>query len=156
MKFRMMLSALLLAAGIVCVSGCKGGKKTAAKAGEPTTPTEVAGAFFTAVVEGREADAAKLCTGKNVEKDVKEAVSAIADLQKKAKDDPKGKAAIEFNALKNAKFADEEIKGGKATVNMVLTIEIDGEKHVNKVSIILKQVEGKWKLDADAMDAKKK
>ena len=152
MKFRMMLSALLLAAGLVCVSGCKGGKKVAAKAGEPTTPTEVAGAFFKAVVEGREADAVKLCTGKNVEKDVKEAVS---DLQKKAQADPKSKAAIEFNALKNAKFADEEIKGGKATVNMVVTIEIDGEKNVNKVSFILKQVEGKWKLDADAMDAKK-
>ena len=156
MKFRMLLSALLLAACVVCVPGCR---RAAKKAAEKTaSPAEVSSAFLKAVVDGDEAAALKLCTGKNAEKDVKEAVRDIAEAKKKAEADPKCEEALGLAVLKNYnyKFA-ETIEGDKATTVMIAVFDVDGEKSeekINEFSFTLKKVDGEWKLDCDAMDAK--
>ena len=156
MKIRAMLAALLLAAGLVCVPGCKkAAKKTAAENAEPTTPSEVAAAYMKALMDGDEAAALKLCTGKNAEKDVKEAVREMAEAKKKAEADPKCEEALGLAVLKNYKFA-ETIEGDKATTVMIAVFDVDGEKReekINEISFTLKKVDGEWKLDCDAMDA---
>ena len=155
MKFRMLLSALLLAACVVCVPGCKKGAKKTAKNAEPTTPYEVAAAYTKAVMDGDEAAALKLCIGENAEEKVKKAAQEIAEAKKKAEADPNCKEAMLLNVLKDVKFADGKIEGDNATVDIIMTIEVNGQKIENKQPGYLKKVDGKWKIDLDAKDEKK-
>ena len=138
MKFRMLLSALLLAACVVCVPGCKKAPKKAEK--KAATPAEVSSAFLKAVVDGDQEAAAKQCTGSFAPTFV---AAMIEGLKEKSNADPNSAAVL--NALKNAKF-DEKIDGDKAVTIM---IGPDGSK--GGFSFLLKKVDGEWKIDTDAV-----
>ena len=114
MKFRMLLSALLLAAGLVFVTGC--GKKADPKAEakkKADTPTEVVSKFIAAVKQCDFDTAAKLCDGKlktEMEQAGKEFKTASEADKKAAKEQMAG-----FKA---------EIKGEKIEYQVQLQVQL--------------------------------
>ena len=156
MKFRMMLSALLLAACVVCVPGCRKTCKSD-KCGKSdkvvaTTPDEVATAYFQALLNGDTDAAVKLSVGDKASFFASQLSVGFAQTKAKAEADPNGKAAKGLAAIKNAKF-NAKVEGDKATAVMIMVVDINGrkiERENEAFSFILKKVGGEWKIDADA------
>ena len=131
MKFRMLLSALLLAAGLVFVAGCD--KKAETKAEKKAdTPTEVENKYAAAFKSGDFATAASLCHGK--QKEFVEAMGkGYANASEKEKQQFKEQmAGFSFSVKK------EEIDGDYAK----LTVDVNGKEDFE----YLKKVGGEWKV----------
>ena len=147
MKFRMMLSALLLAAGLVFVNtGCgKKAEKTAEK--KAATPTDVAKKFSDCLKKMDFDAAAAFCDGK-MQEDVKNGAKQFAEMKEKAaKGDEQAKQVLaevekNSNAMK-IEFKGEKIEGDYAVVETVTT-NPDGK--TNEETTYLKKVNGEWKL----------
>ena len=161
MKFRMLLSALLLAAGILCVAGC--GKKVEAKAEAKdaeklNSPTAVMKKLCAALNKMDFAAAAKLCDGK-AKNDIEGMAKEVEQLKAAAaKGDEKSKkmfAQIKDGFAKmKIEVKSEKIEGEFAILESVMT-RFDGETREEK--IYLKKIGGDWKLidDKDYKPAKK-
>ena len=149
MKFRMLLSALLLSACAVFVSGWKDAESKAA------SPAEVSAAFFKAIIDGDTAAAAKLCAGDNAQQFAMELKEACAEQKQKAAADPKGEDAMVLSAIRNAKW-EAKVDGDKAVATMTFVFDINGqkiEKENDQLKLPLKKVNGEWKIDADTIIA---
>ena len=134
MKFRMMLSALLLAAGVMFVAGCA--KKTVAKKKKQATPAiEVCQKFFDSVRKCDFTAAAEFCDGEMKD-----------DMEKKARElgkDEEKKKLFEKN-IRGVKleFKSENIDKDFAVVEF---IEVrDGVRRID--TQYLRKIDGKWKL----------
>ena len=145
MKFRMLLSALLLAAGLVFVAGC--GNKTEAKTEKKAdTPTDVAKKIAAAKSKLDFAAIVTMCDGeakKNAEEGAKEleGVKAAA-----AKGDATAKQQLEMLGAMFAKtkceVKSEKIEGDYAVLDTVVTDE-EGKAKEDKWHF--KKVGGEWK-----------
>ena len=146
MKFRTLLSALLIAASFVCVTGCKKAApaKKAAEA-KKATPTEITQKLLDAAKAGDFAAVAQFCDGEL--KMQAEAMPALIKAMeaKAAQGDAKAKKALaEFK--KNQKegtfqIKSEAIDGDFAIVEYTLTT---GDKTKEEKGY-LKKVNGEWK-----------
>ena len=154
MKFRMLLSALLLAAGLVCVTGC--GKKAAAKAGDKAaakseTPTAVVNKANELMKQLNFAEVVPLCDGQ-MKTDMERAAKQFAELKAKAdKGDATAKQiiAMQKEAFEKRKFEvkSEKIDGDFAEL---ITNVTDGDGKTQEVKGHLKKVNGEWKLISDS------
>ena len=151
MKFRMLLSALLLAAGLVCVAGCgkKGdsnkGKETE-KANQQADPqSEAAAAFWNAMFVKCDAEAAKKLT---VYEDSKAELENWIERFQKLKKMPEYAGYADMIA--HAQVGDVTVEDDTAVVAMVFTCEKDdrkmkkGESFTDKRAVTLEKVGGKW------------
>ncbi len=134
MKFRMMLSSLLLAAGVLFVNGCA--KKAVDKEKKQATPViEVCQKFFDSVRKCDFAAAAEFCDGE-----------MKTDLEKKAREldgDAEKKALFEKN-IRGVKleFKSENVDKDFAAVEFV---EVRDGVRRNDTQY-LQKIDGKWKL----------
>jgi hypothetical protein len=150
MKVRILLSALLLAAGLAFVSGC--GRKCEAKTAEQVrtdTPTEVAQKAIAALKQQDFAAIAELAYGKAQEELMQHAVK-FSELKQAAESGDKAKKIQLAQVQKMFERISIEIKGenidGEYAVIEVVRV-LDGRTSVDKM--YLKNVNGEWKLVAE-------
>ena len=152
MKFRMLLSALLLAAGVVFVAGCgeKGDSNKAKETEKPnpqaqTPQGKAAAAFWDAMFVKCDVEAAK---GMMVEGDFKKNVHQwIEQFQNNKKQADYAEYA---NMIAKAKIGNVTVNGDTAKVSMVFVNE--GEPREVKDSVVLKQVGDKWLVESFKVD----
>ena len=156
MKFRTLLSALLIAASLVCVTGC--GKKAGCpcdnSGAKAASPTEAAKKFFEASKSVDFAAMAQLCDGElkafyertaaNL-KELEDKAAKGDELAKRKVEEAKKAVETAKAALKDRKieFANEKIGGAFATVDVV------GEKGGKKIkddTVCVKKVGADWKV----------
>ena len=149
MKFRMMLSALLLAAGLVFVTGC--GKKAEAKKAEAKaeTPTEVAKKALDALKKQDFDTIIALSDGK-AQEGVKKVAEKFKQMKEEAdKGNAKAKQQLEMIQKMYAgmtyEIKGEKIKGDFAEVEVAMTM--DGKTETEKMHF--KKVNGQWKAIDD-------
>ena len=156
MKFRTLLSALLVAASLVCVTGCgkKPGSGGNAADAKSASPTEAAGKFFEASKSADFAGMARFCDGEmkaffeRTAANLKELEDKAANGDEKAKktvEEAKRAAEAAKSALKDCKieFANEKIDGGFATVDVVVG---KGDKKIKDDTVFFKKVGADWKV----------
>ena len=149
MKFRMMLSALLLAVGLVFVTGC--GKKADAKKAEAKaeTPTEVAKKALEAMNKMDFDTFVALSDGKQQE-EAKKMAEEFKQIKERAdKGDAQAKRQLESIQTASAgvtfEIKGEKIEGDFAEVEF--TIIPDGKGKIEKM--YFKKVNGQWKAIAN-------
>ena len=147
MKFRMLLSALLLAVGLVSVARGEEAKRS-------DTPTEVLIKFNKGINELDFASIARLCDG-TMKTEIEKTAKQFAEL-KAAVDRGDAKAKQAYERLKDyfAKFKvevkSEKIEGDFAVLDAVMSNP--AKSRAEKVH--LKKVNGEWKL-IDESDCRK-
>ena len=134
MKFRMLLSALLLAAGVSFVAGC--GKKAVVKEEKKATPViDVCKKCFDAVQKCDFAAAAEFCDGE-----------LKLDMEKKAREcrEDKDKKELFEKNIRDVKFEFKSEKIDK-DIAAVEFVEIRNGSRRSDTQY-LRKVDGKWKL----------
>ena len=136
----MMLSALLLAAGLVFVTGC--GKKAEAKA---DTPTEVAKKALDAMKKQDFDTLIALSDGK-AQEGAKQGAEQFKQMKEEAdKGNAEAKQALESLQKMTYEIKGEKIEGDFAEVEVAVTM--DGKTKTEKMHF--KKVNGQWKAIAD-------
>ena len=162
MKFRMLLSALLLAAGVLFFAGCD--KKAETKAESKTdknadTPTEVVNKYAAAMRKMDFAAAARLCYGRQKE-EIEDIGKQIANI-KAAADNGNENARRLYEQRAKPGFAkfkieikSEKIEGDFAILDFVMH---NPDDTVKEEKGYLKKINGEWKLisEKDYKPAKK-
>ena len=151
MKFRMLLSALLLAAGLVCVAGCgkKGDSNKSKETVEKPNPQaetpqgKAAAAFWDAMFVKCDVEAAKGMLLN--EKDGRYIPQWIERYQKLKKNSEHAGYA---DSIAKAKVGNVTVKGDTAEVSMVFTC---GDKK-EEGKVVLKQVGDKWLVEGFNVD----
>jgi PBP1b-binding outer membrane lipoprotein LpoB len=148
MKFRMILSALLLAAGIVFVGGCS----------KSPSPSDVAKKFCEAMKKNDFATAAKYCDGQQKEaiermgKHLTEMKEIVAKGSNESNKDEIASLKEEIASMEKSnsemkyEIKGEKIEGDAATVTIAFTYA-NGKTEEEKVHC--KKVNGEWKLTGD-------
>lgn len=139
MKFRILLSALLLAAGLVSVVRGEEVKR-------PDTPTEVVKKFQKGINELDFAAVVRLCDGK-MKNDAEELFKQIAELKATAdQGNSEAKQAYEQGKALCAKMKievkSEKIEGDFAVLDTVMS----DPNTSSKEKFYLKKVDGEWKI----------
>ena len=150
MNVRMLLSALLLAAGLTFVAGC--GRKAEEKTAEAVhvdTPTEVAQKAIAALKQQDFAAIAELAYGK-AQEDLMKHAAKFAELKQAAESGNKAKKLQLAQVQKmferiSIEIKSENIDGEYAVVEVERVL--DGRTSVDKM--YLKNVNGEWKLVAE-------
>ena len=133
MKFRMMLSALLLAAGLVFVTGCK------------KSPSEVAKKSLEAMKKQDFDTIIALSDGKQQE-EAKKFAEEFKQMKEEAdKGDANAKQALELYQKMTYEIKGEKIEGDFAEVEVAMTM--GGMTQTEKMHF--KKVNGEWKVIAD-------
>ena len=156
MKFRTLLSALLIAASLVCVTGCskKAGCPCDDAGAKSASPTEAAKKFFEASKSADFAAMARLCDGELKAyyertaakwKELEDKAEKGDELARKKVEEAKKAVETTGAALKDRKieFANEKIDGAFATVDVVVE---KGGKKIKDDTVCAKKVGAGWKV----------
>ena len=162
MKFRMMLAALLLAAGLVSVTGCGKAKngtdnaKTETKvATEADKAVEICKKFAAAMERSDFYNAAKYCTG-----DRERQVRLSGDCLREARLSGQPVAVEMFSFDKNTRLRvkDGVLEGDKVKVS-VDRVKEDSSGNITKVEgyyMLRKNIDGEWKIYEEKFVSEKK
>lgn len=153
MSGKILLAAFFALLCLTAVAAPVDGSKKAAAVAPVDGPRTVAAAFWGAVCRGDSAAIEPMCVAKdvkNVKVKVAKILADVAEMKKASQADAAG--AIVWKAFKEMKFDDVRIDGERAVINPVVTLEAGGEKSEEKLDapLVLRRVEGKWRVDVDA------